>query len=117
MIAGSDRASTTATFTVLLLLKNQFKPKLLVSEINAAFPSLDGPITFAASQNLSYLNPCINGSMRLMPIVRNGLSRITEETIVLDGLEIPAGGGTCNHLHVRRESNIYRLRWFPTSIS
>jgi cytochrome P450 len=67
------------------------KLALLLSEIDAAFPNPNDPITFAATQNLSYLNACINESMRLMPIVRAGVPRVATRTTVLDGYEIPSG--------------------------
>lgn len=89
-IAGSDTTSATAIFTVLLILKAPSKLKLLIAEIDAAFKNTDHEITFAATQNLCYLNACINESMRLMPIV-TGIPRVTERAIVLDGFKIPAG--------------------------
>ena len=91
MIAGSDTTSSTATFTLIQLLGNPEKLKLLLKEIDTAFPSIEGEITFAATQNLSYLNACINESMRVMPIVRTGVPRIAEQPILLDGYEIPSG--------------------------
>lgn len=90
-IAGSDTTSTTATFTVFLLLSNPSKLKLLLSELDAAFPNMNDEITFAATQNLSYLSACINESMRLMPIVRTGMPRVADKATVLDGFEIPEG--------------------------
>ncbi|KAF8848447.1 cytochrome P450 [Acephala macrosclerotiorum] len=91
MIAGSDTTSTTATFTLVLLLNNQDKLKKLVEEIDASFPSKDDPITFARTQELPYLNAVINESMRVMPIVVLGLARYTEEKALISGYEIPKG--------------------------
>ena len=91
MIAGSDTTSATATFTILLLLNNPLKLKLLLDEINSGFPNINDEITFGATQNLAYLNACINESMRVMPIVRTGVPRIAEQSIVLDKFEIPPG--------------------------
>lgn len=62
-----------------------------MSEIDAAFPNPDDDITFARTQNLEYLNACINESMRIKPIVVGGLPRITEKPTVLDGFEVPSG--------------------------
>jgi hypothetical protein len=91
MIAGSDTTSVTATFTIILLLQNPLKLKLLLSEIDSAFPNIDDEITFSTTQNLPYLNACVNESMRVIPTVRSGLQRVAEERIVLDGFEIPPG--------------------------
>jgi cytochrome P450 len=71
-IAGSDTTSLTATFTLLLLLKNREKLKELRAEIDSKFVSLDDTITFAKTQDLPYLNAVINESMRIMPIVTAG---------------------------------------------
>ncbi|KAG0647760.1 Cytochrome P450 monooxygenase FUS8 [Hyphodiscus hymeniophilus] len=91
MIAGSDTTSATAQFTIILLLNNPAKMKLLLEEIDTSFPNMDDEITFAATQSLPYLNACINESMRVMPIVRTGIPRIAEQATVLDGYEIPSG--------------------------
>ncbi|KUJ06610.1 cytochrome P450 [Mollisia scopiformis] len=89
MIAGADTTSTTATFTLLLLVNNQDKLKKLVEEIDFAFPSIHDSITFAKTQDLPYLNAVINESMRRMPIVALGLARWTEKTSMISGFEIP----------------------------
>ncbi|RDL37967.1 uncharacterized protein BP5553_05400 [Venustampulla echinocandica] len=88
LIAGSDTGGATATFTLLLLLNNQEKLKLLVEEIDEAFPSKDELITIAKTQDLPYLNAVINDSMRVMPIA-TGLPRYTTETTVICDSEIP----------------------------
>ena len=90
-VAGSETAAETATFTVLLLLNNPIKLQLLLSELDTAFPDPNSPTTFLNTQNLQYLNGCINETMRLMPMVRAGIPRVTEKTTVLDGYEIPGG--------------------------
>lgn len=74
-IAGSDTTSTTATFTVTLLVNHQDKLQNLMEELDAAFPSKDDPITFAKTQDLPYLNAVCNESMRIMPIVAVGKLR------------------------------------------
>ena len=64
----------TAIFTILLLLNNPEKLRLVVEELDKAFPSIkDDVITFANTMDLSYLNAAINESMRLMPIVATGM--------------------------------------------
>ena len=71
-IAGSDTTSFTATTAVLLLVNNPEKLSHLCKEIDAAFPSLSDPITFAKTQELPYLNAVINEAMRIMPVVVSG---------------------------------------------
>jgi len=61
---------------VLLLVNNPDKLKILMNEIDAAFPSKDDPITFANTQDLPYLNAVINESLRVMPIVTSGMSSV-----------------------------------------
>ena len=78
-------------FTQLLLLNNPETLKALKAEIDAAFPSVDDPITFAKTQDLHYLNAVINESMRVLPIVVVGLARYTEQATVICNYEIPAG--------------------------
>ncbi|CZR69470.1 related to benzoate 4-monooxygenase cytochrome P450 [Phialocephala subalpina] len=90
LIAGADTTSTTAAFTLLLLVHNQDKLKKLVEEIDSAFPSKTDSITFAKTQDLPYLNAVINESMRRMPIVAMGLARWTEKPSIISGYEIPA---------------------------
>jgi cytochrome P450 len=58
----------------LLLVNNPDKLQALKDEIDAAFPSKDDPITFANTQDLSYLNAVVNESLRIMPIVTAGMS-------------------------------------------
>ncbi|KAH9207521.1 cytochrome P450 [Leptodontidium sp. 2 PMI_412] len=89
MIAGSDTSAVTLTNTYLLLLNNPETLKKLVAEIDTAFPSKYDSITFANTQDLPYLNACINESMRLRPIVVVGLARYTQETIMIGNYEIP----------------------------
>ncbi len=72
-IAGSDTTSTTATFTLLLLVNNPDKLKKAIQELDVSFPAKDDPITFAKTQDLPYLNAVINESMRVMPIVTLGM--------------------------------------------
>ncbi|KAF8848211.1 cytochrome P450 [Acephala macrosclerotiorum] len=90
VIARVDTTSTTATFTLLLLVHNQDKLTKLVEEIDSAFPSKTDSITFAKTQDLPYLNAVINKSMRRMPIVAMGLARWTEKPSIISGYEIPA---------------------------
>lgn len=61
----------------------------MIRELYEAYPSKSDPITFANTIDLPYLNAVINESMRLMPIVVAGLSRVTSETTILNGFEIP----------------------------
>lgn len=68
MIAGSDTTSFTATAALLLLLNNTEKLKNLISELDTAFPSINGPIDFDTLQGLPYLNAVINEAMRLYPV-------------------------------------------------
>ncbi|KAE8448885.1 hypothetical protein EG329_008681 [Mollisiaceae sp. DMI_Dod_QoI] len=98
MIAGSDTTSTTATFTLLLLVNNPDKLKKAIQELDVSFPAKDDPITFAKTQDLPYLNAVINESMRVMPIVTLGLARWTEETSMISGFEIPKGVGATSPL-------------------
>ncbi|KAH7408064.1 cytochrome P450 [Cadophora sp. MPI-SDFR-AT-0126] len=89
MIAGSDTSAVTLTHTYLLLLNNPEKLKKLIAEIDTAFPSKHDSITFANTQELPYLNACINESMRVLPILVVGLARYTQETTILANYEIP----------------------------
>ena len=61
----------------------------MIQELDKAYPSKADPITFANTQDLPYLNAVIHESMRVMPIVVAGLSRITAEATILNGYEIP----------------------------
>ena len=74
MIAGSDTSAVTLTHTYLLLLNNPEKLKKLIAEIDTAFRSKHDSITFANTQDLPYLNACINESMRVLPILVVGRS-------------------------------------------
>ncbi|CZT12574.1 hypothetical protein WAI453_005583 [Rhynchosporium graminicola] len=89
MVAGSDTSAVTLTHTYLLLLNNPATMEKLVAEIISAFPSKHDSITFANTQELPYLNACINESMRLRPILVTGLARWTQETTTIGGYEIP----------------------------
>lgn len=46
-----------------------------MEELDAAFPSINDPITFAKTQDLPYLNAVINEGMRRMPILALGMSK------------------------------------------
>ena len=108
MIAGSDTSAVTLTHTYLLLLNNPEKLNKLIAEIDTAFPSKHDSITFANTQDLPYLNACINESMRVLPILvvgrstlrpfqfvsltatdYPGLARYTQETTMLANYEVP----------------------------
>ncbi|PVH81743.1 cytochrome P450 [Cadophora sp. DSE1049] len=89
MIAGSDTSAVTLTHTFMLLLNNPERLKKLIAEIDTTFPSKHDSITFANTQDLPYLNACINESMRLFPILVVGLARYTQETTMLANYEIP----------------------------
>ncbi len=73
-IAGSDTTGVTSMFALFLLLKNPEKLKALRKEIDETFPSKDAvdDITFARTQELTYLNAVINETMRLMPVASAG---------------------------------------------
>jgi cytochrome P450 len=51
---------------LLQLVNNPQKLKLLLEEIDKAFPSRDDPVTFAKTQDLQYLNAVLLEAMRLM---------------------------------------------------
>jgi hypothetical protein len=55
----------TVTQCLLQLVNNTEKLKLLVEEIDSAFPSADEDITFAKTQDLRYVNAVIYEAMRL----------------------------------------------------
>jgi cytochrome P450 len=60
------------TFLILLLVNHPKILEILVAEIDEAFYSKSNAITFAKTQDLSYLNAVISESMRLMPILMAG---------------------------------------------
>jgi hypothetical protein len=64
-VAGTDTTSMTVTQCLLQLVNNPEKLKLLVEEIDRAFPSADEDITFAKTQDLRYMNAVIYEAMRL----------------------------------------------------
>lgn len=70
-------------------MNNPEKYRKLVAEIDNAFSKLD-EITFAKTQELQYLNAVINETMRVMPIVAEGIGRFATQPAVIDGYEIPA---------------------------
>ncbi|KAL2073943.1 hypothetical protein VTL71DRAFT_11269 [Oculimacula yallundae] len=89
MMAGSDTSAVTLTHTYMLLVNTPDSMRKLVAEIDTAFPSKNDPITFANTQDLPYLNACINESMRHSPILATGLARYTTETTMIGNYEIP----------------------------
>jgi len=89
MAAGTDTTSFTLSCTLLFLLNNSGTLEKLQKELETIFPKKEDPITFAATQDLPYLNGVINETLRLMPSVNMGLARITSETTVLSGYTIP----------------------------
>jgi cytochrome P450 len=65
---GSETTGTAATDVIFQLVNNPQKVKLLLEELDAAFPSLNDPIAFAKTQDLPYLNAVMLEGMRLMVI-------------------------------------------------
>ncbi|KAI0065820.1 high nitrogen upregulated cytochrome P450 monooxygenase 2 [Artomyces pyxidatus] len=75
IIAGSDTTATTLTALFNYLMQYPAVYERLQQEIEAAFPHGEEPIDAAKLSRMSWLNACINESLRLYPAVPSGSQR------------------------------------------
>lgn len=119
-LAGSDTTSGTLSFALLLLVHDDRARKLLVQEIDDAFPGKDDLITSNRVKDLPYLNAVIHETLRLMPPSAIGFPRITDRTVTLNDYMIPAEvnamfhqGWAASVSQTAVLANIYALQYDP----
>lgn len=82
IVAGSDTTAISLRAVLYYLLRHPSCYKKLQNELdNAGLP--DGPVSWAASQKIPYLDACIKEAFRLHPAVGLLLERVTPSDIVL----------------------------------
>ncbi|RKP28056.1 cytochrome P450 [Syncephalis pseudoplumigaleata] len=92
MIAGTDTTAITLTWTMHFLLEHPEAMQRLLAEIKAAYPDAGTKTEHDTIQSMPYLEAVLRESMRLRPIVPQGLSRVVpEEGLTLGGYYLPAG--------------------------
>ena len=85
ILAGSESTATILSGLVFNLLSAPRVLALLQKEIRGAFKS-PSAMTFAAVSKLSYLQACIEETMRLYPAVPSSLPRMVPEGgMIIDG--------------------------------
>ena len=91
IIAGSDTTSISIRSILYYVLKNPQVLETLRNELDQATPRL--PVSWAASQNLPYLNAVIKEALRLHPAVGLNLERTvpTSGLRLSNGIDLPAG--------------------------
>lgn len=58
-------------------------------ELDEAFPNKQDAITIEKTKDLPYLHAVTYETLRLMPPVANGLPRVTDRTVTLNGYTLP----------------------------
>lgn len=96
LFAGSDTTAIAMRSVFYHLARSPEVAKLLLAEIDQAFPisfcPLDKPIAYADAIKLPLLCACIKEAMRLHPSVAFTMPRVAPaEGLVIDGTLIPSG--------------------------
>ncbi|KAL9113019.1 MAG: hypothetical protein Q9227_002884 [Pyrenula ochraceoflavens] len=107
LIAGAETASSSLTFTLLLLVNNPQALAKVSQELQTAFPSLDETITKEKVMSLPYLEAVINESLRLMPPAVNGMPRVADRDLELEGYLIPKGTMITAHPYTLQQNPLY----------
>ncbi|KAF5617651.1 cytochrome P450 monooxygenase [Fusarium tjaetaba] len=91
LVAGSDTTAISIRAVLYYLLKTPSAYKRLRDEIDqASLP--EGPVSWADSQKLPYLNACIKEAFRMHPAVGVPLERLTQSGYKLpNGVQVPEG--------------------------
>lgn len=94
LAAGSETTANAELFTVIQLLKHPEKMKKLIAEVDKWYPPSepDRATECAYSQTgMTYLQACIDETMRLIPGQATGSPREASKQEVLLGYKIPRG--------------------------
>lgn len=90
--AGADTIATTLSAAFFYLTRNQNVLQRLQAEIRSAFATLEEIHSGPKMDSCSYLNACIEETLRLAPAVASQLPReVMKGGIVIDGEYIPEG--------------------------
>lgn len=91
IVAGSETTATLLSGATYMLLKNPQVLARLTHEVRSAFTSED-EINIASAAQLTYLNACIDESLRSYPPVPIGLPRVVPKGgKVFSGKFVPEG--------------------------
>lgn len=121
LAAGYEPPSLWFYFTIFYLLQNKKALSTVTSEIRTAFSSYSD-ITASTAAELPYLGACLHETLRLMPVIPNGMPVVSPGAMV-DGIFIPKGT-VCQSSFVScaRDPRNFHLshgflpeRWLPQS--
>jgi len=94
ILAGSETAASTLTVASLALGLNKDVFEKLKNEQFALLNKYPGEqLTRDMLEKCSYLDAVIKETMRIKPLATTGALRFAEETLVVDGKQIPKGWG------------------------
>ncbi|KAJ6095342.1 hypothetical protein N7486_006088 [Penicillium sp. IBT 16267x] len=96
IVAGSETTATLLAGVTFFLLQNPEKLRKVVSEVRSVMQS-ESDISLTSNGGkgpYTYMWACIQETFRLYPPVPTGLQRVTLESMLIAGHEIPPGVGS-----------------------
>ncbi|KAL2850682.1 cytochrome P450 [Aspergillus pseudoustus] len=97
IVAGSETTATLLAGVTYFLLRNPESLRKVVTEVRSAMQTESDISSASASARLPYMWACIQEGFRLYPPVPTGLQRVTLDTMLIAGQEIPRGTSVAVH--------------------
>lgn len=125
LAAGTDTVGNACMIGTVHLLSNRALKDELVSELRAAWPDLDSPLSLEKLEKLPYLTAVIKESLRLSHGVVSPAPRVVPFNTMIAGVFVPAGtvvamGATFMHYNPKVFTNPKRFdpdRWLQPNIT
>jgi hypothetical protein len=112
ILAGRDTTACTLTFLFYLLAQNPQHEAKVVEEIRATHPG-DSVPDYESVKNLSYMNACINETLRLYPPVPVDPKQTLEDDVLPNGIVVPKGTTVSWSAYVRSHISFLSVDCLP----
>ncbi|CAH2093559.1 unnamed protein product [Euphydryas editha] len=89
--AGFETTSTTLTFLLYELSKNQKAQRRVIEEVDDYYKRHDGKIEYDCLKELPFSQACVNETLRLYPVLGVVTREVSEEYTLPTGLQLEKG--------------------------
>ncbi|PBK83747.1 cytochrome P450 [Armillaria gallica] len=106
LFAGTDTTSSALAVGFFYVLNDPAIQAKLISEISAAWPNKESPVSYEVLEKLPYLTAVLKEALRMSAGVPISMPRVVDTQTYIDGVQVPAGtavGVGCTFVLMNKE--------------